>query len=552
MADTRPIGKRPLLKWDNVGGFLCDWHLAGPFDAGLAVNAGAYLFEPKSSEAWTRDHLSPWGGCACIRGVPAAAWRGGARPRWTWQVLPLDWYPELLLREAALHYPAWKERLAGVNTDRWDKLYYALALVESPATAPAELVFCGWDGCRLWVNGRPAFEEHSYHHAVFDKERVAFRLRRGVNSFLFQLDRDGIIARVATPSDRRLLPRLRSVRVGEAPAPSRVGTVIALRRHAASLRPAKAFCGRTPAALRLWQRGFARHFRRCLGPVPPDWPVAAAPRQVGEVRRDGYVQRRYHLPAEHGTVVPAYVLVPDAERFNGRTLVIAHGHESHFEGVSGADNRPTDPHSPFRNYGQRLAQKGFLVAVACERAFSERNDNYLHADACNVAHAMAQAMGLTLPRLHILDLQRLLACVRRLPQCDPRRVGLTGLSGGGTLSYLAPAFDRGFRAAGVFCGMCRYQDFAAGLNGCGMQVVPGLYPAGDVGEVLSLIAPRPLLLAQGSLDSTFNLIRFRGIAADARRAWRAAGVPERLEVAEYPRPHQFDPDIATRFFEKWL
>ena len=82
--------------------------------------------------------------------------------------------------------------------------------------------------------------------------------------------------------------------------------------------------------------------------------------------------------------------------------------------------------------------------------------------------------------------------------------------------------------------------------------MPGLYPTGDVGEVLSLIAPRPLLLGQGRLDSTFNIIRFRSIAEDAKRAYVAAGVAERLDVEVFELAHQFHVDLAEKFFVKWL
>ncbi|MCX7806459.1 MAG: alpha/beta hydrolase family protein, partial [Planctomycetota bacterium] len=109
-----------------------------------------------------------------------------------------------------------------------------------------------------------------------------------------------------------------------------------------------------------------------------------------------------------------------------------------------------------------------------------------------------------------------------------------------------------FRAVAPFCGICRYRDYAMGFNGCGLQVVPRLYPAGDVGEVLSLIAPRPLMIAQGRLDSTFDIITARSVFEDAKRAYEAVGASDRIELCIYERPHQYDPDLAERFFLKWL
>jgi dienelactone hydrolase len=162
------------------------------------------------------------------------------------------------------------------------------------------------------------------------------------------------------------------------------------------------------------------------------------------------------------------------------------------------------------------------------------------------------SMGYTLPRLHIADLHRLHDFVCTLPNVKAGRIGLGGLSGGGTLSYLTGAFDERFKAVCVMCGMCRYNDYAVGINGCGMQVVPRLYPTGDVGEVLSLIAPRPLLLGQGRLDSTFDVIQFKSIAEDARRAYVAAGAEDRFQASVFDLAHQFNVDLAAEFYMKWL
>ena len=108
-----------------------------------------------------------------------------------------------------------------------------------------------------------------------------------------------------------------------------------------------------------------------------------------------------------------------------------------------------------------------------------------------------------------------------------------------------------YKAVAVFCGLCRYLDYALGA-GCGMQIIPGIFPIGETGEILSLIAPRPLLLAQGRLDSTFNVVRLKSIAADARRAYPAAGKAENLQTQVYERAHEYDVAISEAFFLKTL
>jgi dienelactone hydrolase len=542
--------KRPLLTWDRTPGFLCDWHIAGFFDSGLVKDPEPSLFDAKISTRWNEDHLAPFGGCESIRDVPPTTEGLDI----AWKLLPLAWQPEATFRKAAAEFQDWEKALEGVNTDAWEKLYYALAIVESPREMDAELVFSGWDGCRLWVNGELRFNEHRFHHVILDMEQIPISLKAGTNSFLFQLDRDGVAARIRIPGKPGALAELRSVAVGEPPEGRAISTFSQLRRQALALKVREPFTGSTKEELKSWQASFRAHYRRCLGPGP-EYPEDVGDAElVEEVQCDGYVRRRYHIQAESGDVVPAYVLIPREGRRNGRTVLLAHGHGFRFGMVVGVVP-PAGPRRWVReytgNYGELLARRGFVTAVMCERGFEERKDPFGGGDPCNVAHMRALAMGYTLPRLHLADIHLLFDFVAGLPEVDADRIGAAGLSGGGTLSCLAGAFDERLKAVAEFCGLCRYEDYATG-GGCGLQVVPGLHPTGDTGEILSLIAPRALLLGQGRLDSTFNVIRVRSIGEDARRAYRAAGVEERLEVRIHDRAHEFDVDLAEPFLLKWL
>ncbi|MBI3827934.1 MAG: hypothetical protein HY291_00350 [Planctomycetes bacterium] len=544
--------KRKLMTWDRTPGFLCDWHMCGWFDSGLQHNPEPNLFDKKVSLRWAEDHLAPWGGCANIRDVPKPGKVDGLAADWT--LVPLSWDPRLSLLRARSEYPAWEPRLKDLHPDAWHKLYYVLAVVEAPRALAAALVFSGWDGCRLWVNGVQKFEEHSYHHVIVDHERIDVKLEPGLNTFLFQLDRDGICARLEIPGDAQALDDLRSVAVGEPPAPREIATFAPMSRYAVGLKVKRPFKGSTPDELTKWQKGFGAHYRKCLGPAPVYPKKRPEPQLIETQACEGHSRRRFHLACEGGGRIPAWVLQPEAGRFNGRTMVIVHGHENPRRTV-GADV-PQGPRiasgKQTHNYAELMAQRGFLTFMINERCFGERRDYWEHEDTCNVAHFKALAMGLTLPRLHIADLHLLYDFACTFKEVDPQRIGLSGLSGGGTMTYVAGAFDDRFKAVGVFCGLIRYADYAANDGGCGMQTIPGLYPTGDVGEVLSLIAPRPLLLGQGRLDSGFPLPRFRSMAEDARKAYKAAGVEDRLQVSVFELAHQYDPDISAEFFNKWL
>jgi dienelactone hydrolase len=439
---------------------------------------------------------------------------------------------------------------------RWDHLWYALAVVESDTAQDAELRITGHDGCRVWWNGRFVHEEHSWHKMPFDLHTVPVRLRRGPNTLLVKLDRFGVVARLTAPGGRRLKGKARSLTPALA-RPQPPGTMEQLARYSGTLKVTMPCRARTKAEYLKWKRAARAHYRRCLGSVPT--PPKPRPELVRTENLDGCQRRLYHLNREAGSTLPVWVLVPDGDRFNGRTVICPHGHGQDDLVVAGA-KPPARPYGnwfgPYSgNYAELLARRGFLTATWAERALSHRRKDDPregNRDPCNLASIAAEAMGMTLPGLHLYDLRGVTEFVLNLTGADPSRVGVTGLSGGGTMTVQAGAYDETFKAMAVFCGCHSYADYARGRDGCGQQIVPGLYPTLDTPELICLMAPRPVLLGQGRRDVTFNTFLLARFARQARRAYRALGAASRVKLHLYDLAHQVDIDAAETFFLKNL
>lgn len=538
----------PLRTWEGLDGWVDRWSILGFFPSGLVANPDPDLFEAKRATRWDEDFLAPWGGEGGL-GEPL----GDAGRAESWLAVDLAYGPQLLLKEARRRLPELDRRLGALDSDRWERLWYACAVVESDRDCEAVLRFCGWDGCRLFVNGERLFEERSYHHVILEKERVAVRLRRGLNTILLKLDRDGCALRVALPPGSPAV--LRQLAYAPPAPPASLSTMEQLRRWALEKAVQLPFTGTTAAELQAWQARFREHYQRCLGPWPEAPPGGAV--QVGdETLPDGVRRRRFELPDVGGAVLPYYLLTPPPAIDRRRLLVAVHGHEKHWRQVAGVEYGPRPAQMSVGgytgDYALQLARRGWTTMVCCERAFGERNDHRGPGDKCDAAAWLAMAQGHTLVALHLHDLQRMTATVMAMPEfAGHGRPGLLGISGGGTLAYLLAAADPTYAATVLFCCICRYRDYAI-HGGCGMQVVPLLWPTGDVPEVLSLIAPRPLLIAQGRLDATFNLPTTQAVATEAERAWQAAGAAERLRCAVYERAHQVDIDLADGFLAAHL
>jgi hypothetical protein len=543
--------QKNLTTWDGGRGWIYHWVICGLFDSGLRWKGNPRLFEEKLSDQWATDLLASWGGEAGIRALPANT--GKAAVEW----LPVSalFGPKLLLTELRERYEALDKAMGELNPDSWHKLFYALALIESDRDTTATLRFSGWDGCRLWVNGQFLFEEHSYHHVIVDLETVPVQLHKGVNTILMKLDRAGCAARIElNAGDKTKLCNL----AGAEPSPGRaIATEAQLKRWVLERKTENPFRGKTPAQLRVWQKKCRAYFQECLGPVPADSRGKTA-LVSKETTNDGIERRLYHMPSEGSSTVPFYVLIPPKAKRNGKYITVAHGHGGNqWREIAGLVVREEDKLVQTTlqytgDHGIALARRGFVTSVCCERAFSDRNDHRGSDDPCDAAYLLAMAQGAILPLLHMNDIRRMTRFVMSLPEVKSMAgPGLTGLSGGGTMTYLLGAYDELYKAVAVWCGICRYRDYALGA-GCGMQIVPRLWPAYDVGELLCLVAPRPLLLGQGRRDSTFNCLTVQSCYEDALRAYKAAGVPDKIGTSFGPLAHQVDVEATVEFFEKNL
>jgi len=543
------------MEWAGKTGFINDWYLCGPFESGLEKNPNPDLFDLKNSLYWEKDEFTSIGGVEHVfEKVDLGKYK--LECDWQWEYAPCLFYPELQLSSLKEYFPDWESKLKDVNTSQWTKKYYALSLIESSADMDVTLKFCGWDGCRLWVNGKLSFEDHSFHHSIYEKESLTIQLKKGVNRFLFQLDRDGVVARIDVGEDSKSsVDELKSICLSEMPEERTVSTFHQIRTYSSRLKVSDSFKNDGNETFQNWQNRMRDYYHTCLGPYLKIEEGFGDFELVKSHEYEKYIENYYHIKTENNNILPCYVLIPKPEFFNGRTILYPHGHASRFAHLIGKNIPPPGPKMWLGeytgNFAQVMAEKGYVTAIFCERGFEDRKDHFSNVDACNKAHRMLMAMGLRLPRLHLGDIHLLYDLLVSLDQVDRNRIGISGLSGGATLSYLAGAYDERFKAMAVYCGTCSYYDYSF-EGGCGLQVVDGWFPKGDTSDFFSLIAPRAVLIAQGKLDSTFNVVRTKQIYDQASKNYQIAGSPDKIQYVDYDLAHEYNVEIADNFFSKEL
>lgn len=287
-----------------------------------------------------------------------------------------------------------------------------------------------------------------------------------------------------------------------------------------------AFKGATPGDFEAWQIATRDRLFDLLGLSIMD----RAPIEVRELDRvqiaGGIVRTHAMLQVERDVWMPFYLLEPQAPKLDAHgckhCYICPHGHQgAGAASVAGVTGVPAvdDAVRKFNyDYGLRLARMGYVTVCPDARGWGSRRDwkgqgddenSYLRGTCLNQAR-MAEPLGLTVAGLNAWDNMRLIDYLEARGDIAVDDLGCFGFSGGGYMTLYLAALDPRVRKAFVSGYLYGVDDSLLHLNGnCSCNYVPGLWRLLDMGDIASLIAPRPLLVQSCEGD---HLNGARGLA----------------------------------------
>ena len=162
--------------------------------------------------------------------------------------------------------------------------------------------------------------------------------------------------------------------------------------------------------------------------------------------------------------------------------------------------------------------------------------------------------GISWPGVMLWDDIRTVDYLASRPEVDKNRLGCVGLSVGGYRSFMLAALDPRIKA-GVDVGWMtsfgsqikRHVIHSVGLT----FHIPGLYRYLDLPDLAGLIAPRSVMVINGSRDGLFAPEGVKTAFEKIPRIYEKAGVPERQNCRMYDGPHEFNPEMQEEAW-KWL
>ncbi|MBI3008153.1 MAG: hypothetical protein HYY56_01325 [Candidatus Omnitrophica bacterium] len=309
-----------------------------------------------------------------------------------------------------------------------------------------------------------------------------------------------------------------------------------------------------------WKKKLKTKLLELLGEFPES--VSLNPEFVAEADCGRYLRRKIVYDVEKHFSIPAWLLVPKGIKAKEqRPAVLAlHGHgqfgKDSAAGVVGEiDERQAEINRHNYNYGQFLAEAGFVVLVPDSRVFGELRDGtdpFPGRDPCNVNFNKGLYIGKILLTLNIWDMMKGIDFLQTLDFVDKSRIGACGLSWGGTRTAYITVLDERIKASVIMGYMPKTSGYALDANTCGSQFVPGIYRYADVPDIIGLIAPKPLQLQAGIDDACFSIYQQRACIDEVASIYKAAGAKDKLDIDIFSGAHQCHRERLISFFNRCL
>jgi cephalosporin-C deacetylase-like acetyl esterase len=277
--------------------------------------------------------------------------------------------------------------------------------------------------------------------------------------------------------------------------------------------------------------------RAACSPVPERTPLNA--RVVGAIQRRDCTIERVIYESRPGLLVTANLYIPSRLDAPAPCVLGTCGHSANGKAID-----------LYQGFCLRLVRNGFVVPIYDPINQGERDQYALLQDRESVSRStwahnmMGKQLELTndwFGMWRAWDGIRSLDYLLSRPEVDPSRVGVTGNSGGGTMSSWLWAFEERFTMAAPSCFITTFlHNLENELPADSEQYPPGVIGQGmEMADLLMAAAPKPIMLLGKSYDY-FDRRGHDEAYHDLVRFYQAMGAPaENLGIYRDEGPHGY-------------
>jgi cephalosporin-C deacetylase-like acetyl esterase len=273
-----------------------------------------------------------------------------------------------------------------------------------------------------------------------------------------------------------------------------------------------------------------------MGSFPAKGPLN--PRITGIIRKNGYRIEKIIFESFPGYYVTGCLYVPEKIKTNAPAILNVIGH-----------NQEAFRNPLYQVINYNLVKKGIIVFAIDPPGQGEHVQYYdtavkfSYAGYSVLEHCyfgnQCFLSGFNCAKYFIWDGIRAIDYLVSRREVDPDRIGVTGFSGGGTVTSYLGAYDDRVKVA-VPCSWAtasRRQLETKGGQDAEAEFYEGLKEGITLEDLLEVRAPKPTLLTFTSRDEYLSLQGARDARKEAQKAFKALGKPDNLAMVEDDSKH---------------
>ncbi len=300
-----------------------------------------------------------------------------------------------------------------------------------------------------------------------------------------------------------------------------------------------------------YQKRLRARFIEVLGGFPDRTPLN--PQVTGIVRRDGYHMEKIIFESQPKHYVTAALFLPDANKHKGPYpgVLIPCGHAMNAKA-----------YDSYQKMGALLAHNGMAALVFDPMDQGERFQlvkdwpEFWGTKAHTMVAVGSILLGRNTATFEVWDGMRGIDYLQSRPEVDPKRIGCTGNSGGGTQTSYLMALDERIIAASPSCYITNFDRLLNTLGGqdAEQNIYAQLEFGMDHADYLMMRAPTPILICAATKDffdigGTWTSFRY------AKRLYTRLGFAESIDLLENDAGHNYNRQAregVVRWMSRWL
>lgn len=302
-----------------------------------------------------------------------------------------------------------------------------------------------------------------------------------------------------------------------------------------------------------WQAKAKEKLMKVVGPFPEKTPLNA--KITAKHKGNGFKFENIVFESQPGLYVSGTLFIPDGAKSNTPAIIYCSGH------TPLAYRAPTYQHVILN-----LVKKGFIVfgfdplgqGERLEYFNHETNEDQVGGPTKQHSYPGAQAfiVGSSQARHMIWDGIRAVDYLMTRKEVDPKRIGITGRSGGGTQSFYIAAFDERINASAPENYITNFKRLMLthGPQDAEQNFYHAIAEGLDHPDLMIVRAPKPNLLISTTRDM-FNIEGVRETSQQVQKIYDAYGVPDNFQKIEDDDGHASTKKNRERmyaFFRKHL